>query len=309
MKDERVLKVLLVEDSDGDARLVKEMLKSEGAGSFHVDRVKRFEEAMKRLGRSDYDLVLLDMYLPDSQGFGTLVKACSQAPGIPKIALSVVDDETLALKAIGIGMQDFIVKTCVDGKILVRSILHSIERHKLSPASGKNEKTVGKELSSCLLDRFAFSPKNAITAQLFGFVPLCRSQPETFKELVACYEELLDEALKQQTHNAVCDMFDNMSDKLQALSERLGFLRLGPREVIEIHATALRQQTQKVSQSKAMVYVEEGRNMVLELMGYLVSYYRKYSYAALRQSEFNYCRKDRILKIKDKIGRLDEEGG
>ena len=56
----------------------------------------------------------------------------------------------------------------------------------------------------------------------------------------------------------------------------MGFLKAGPRDVIDIHTLTLRKKNEKATQAKAQAYVAEGRLMVLELMGYLTSYYRKY---------------------------------
>ena len=69
----------------------------------------------------------------------------------------------------------------------------------------------------------------------------------------------------------------NLAEKLRAMAEKLGFLKGGPRDVIEIYSAALRLRTVNVLNAKAQVYVDEGRLIALEMMGYLVSFYRNYA--------------------------------
>jgi circadian clock protein KaiB len=69
-------------------------------------------------------------------------------------------------------------------------------------------------------------------------------------------------------------MRSGLSDRLRALANELGFLNAGPRDVVELHAGALRSRIESVTPQRAQAYVEEARVVVLELMGYLVAYYR-----------------------------------
>ena len=128
-----------------------------------------------------------------------------------------------------------------------------------------------RELHS--LEQFAVPPKAGVTAQAFGLKSLRQGVPETFNNLVERYVSLMDLALQQRAYKVE----HNISEGLRSLSDEIGFLNGGPRDVVEIHGTALRIQTKEVTSQKSQAYAEEGRLMVLELMGYLASYYRNYA--------------------------------
>ena len=129
MNRERI-KVLLVEDNQGDARLIQEMLSEAGAAEFEIVHAEKLMEGLQRLIKERFDVVLLDLSLPDSQGLATFDKVHYQTPGVPILMLTGLDDEALAVKAVQKGAQDYLVKGKVDSNMLVRAIRYAIERHK-----------------------------------------------------------------------------------------------------------------------------------------------------------------------------------
>jgi PAS domain S-box-containing protein len=135
-------------------------------------------------------------------------------------------------------------------------------------ASAERIEQLERELRS--LERLSASPSTAVTAQPLDVAPLRESMPDAFNELVKRYGELMNLALEQRAYKVE----HNISEQLRSLAERLGLLRAGPRDIVEIHSNTLKGQTKVVTPQKAQAYVEEGRLMVLELMGYLASYYR-----------------------------------
>ncbi len=128
----RTIEVLLIEDSLGDARLLEELLAQAGPVSpvCRLTRVERLSAGLSHLENSETDIVLLDLGLPDSQGFETFTTLYAHAPAIPVILLSGVEDEALALKAVQAGAQDYLVKDKIDGHLLVKSIHYALERHR-----------------------------------------------------------------------------------------------------------------------------------------------------------------------------------
>lgn len=101
--------------------------------------------------------------------------------------------------------------------------------------------------------------------------PLRTSRPDDFCELVVIYEDLLDRVMDRLTYR----ISDPLSETLIDLAERIGGLGAGPRDVVEIHGTALRHKTAGMTTTKARGLADEGRLLVLELMGHLVSFYRR----------------------------------
>ncbi len=125
------INILLVEDSPDDALLLQRTLSKEEAIPFKVTHVVQLADALKRLTQENFDLVLLDFVLPDSMGLDTFTSIIAEAPHIPIIILSGLDDEALAIKALGLGAQDYLVKGGVDSNLLVRSIRYAIQRKRV----------------------------------------------------------------------------------------------------------------------------------------------------------------------------------
>jgi diguanylate cyclase len=121
------VRVLLVEDNPGDARLV-EILLSETRQEFDVKHVGTLGEALDELDRPPFEVVLLDLSLPDSAGLQTVERMRRAAPQLPLVVLSGRDDEEVALQALQSGAEDYLVKGHGDGDLISRSIRYSIER-------------------------------------------------------------------------------------------------------------------------------------------------------------------------------------
>ena len=119
---------LLVEDNPADARLIREMLKESPAGTFQLQHVARLDSALERLSQEPFDVVLLDLGLPDSQGMETLILAQKASGGVPIVVLTGLDDEDFALEAMRGGAQDYLVKGRFDGELLVRTIRYAVQR-------------------------------------------------------------------------------------------------------------------------------------------------------------------------------------
>lgn len=122
------VKVLLIEDNPGDARLIKEMLAEERSVLFDLEWEDNLSKGLKRLTEGGIEVVLLDLMLPDSGGFDTFANTQAKAPEIPILVFTGIDDETLAIKAVHEGAQDYQIKGQVDSNQLVRAIRYAIER-------------------------------------------------------------------------------------------------------------------------------------------------------------------------------------
>jgi PAS domain S-box-containing protein len=128
------IKILLVEDNPGDARLIQEMLADAGAQGVTSEWVPRLSQGLECLDQGEIDLVLLDLNLPDSHGLDTFFKAYAHAPEIPFVILTGLDDETLALTAVRQGAQDYLVKGETDANKLFRAIRYATERKRVQEA-------------------------------------------------------------------------------------------------------------------------------------------------------------------------------
>jgi len=137
---ERPIKVLLVEDSPVDSRLLQLLLGESKTMFFAWTCVTRLADAFAKLADEQFDVVLSDLTLPDSQGFETFQSLRAQAPNMPIIVLSGTDDETMAIKAVREGAQDYLVKGKADTHVLTRSITYAIERHRAEQALQESER-------------------------------------------------------------------------------------------------------------------------------------------------------------------------
>ncbi len=122
------IKLLLIEDNPGDARLLQEMLAEARAGSFDVKVAERLSTGLEQLAAGEIDVALVDLSLPDSQGLDTFSKIHAQAPHVPTIILTGLDDEVLAMNVVRGGAQDYLVKGQVTSTLLTRAIRYAIER-------------------------------------------------------------------------------------------------------------------------------------------------------------------------------------
>lgn len=121
--------ILLVEDNPDDALLTTEALNSTSQ-IFDVCHVQRLSEAINTIQNSKYDLILLDLSLPDGFGLESYYKIRVASTGTPIIILTGNQDDRDAVETVQSGAQDYLIKDFSDPSILIRSVLFGIERHK-----------------------------------------------------------------------------------------------------------------------------------------------------------------------------------
>ena len=125
------LHVLLIEDNTLDAMLFREVFNKEPLGSIQMTHLLRMQEAEKRLADGGFDIVLLDMGLPDAHGLDTVRRARAAAPGVPVIVLTGLDDEELGAQAVREGAQDYVIKGEIENRALPRALRYAIERYRM----------------------------------------------------------------------------------------------------------------------------------------------------------------------------------
>lgn len=131
--------ILIIEDNPADARLIKEALGEGNGRAYNLKYADRLSDGLKKISEEDFDLVLVDLSLPDSAGLETITSISEKNKGIPLIILTVTDDLDVAKRALGIGAQDYLVKGQFDGVLLSRSIRYAIERKKIEVELKKSE--------------------------------------------------------------------------------------------------------------------------------------------------------------------------
>lgn len=277
---DKTISVLLIEDNPGDANLIKEYLSEATNPEFRLECLNSLD-ALRRMKERDFSVLLLDLSLPDTIGVETLIQAHAIVSDIPIVVLTGREDISLGLQTVKLGAQDYLLKGEVDSKLLARALQYAIERQRLTTEleASRRRETEAREIQTLeLLSHGAPSP---VTAEMFGLLPIRYSAPQVFADLVSRYNKALDWALEEHHYRVKRDV----TGLLQTMANEMGQLKAGPRDVVELHTNTLHTKTDQLPAAKAQAYVQEGRILVLQLMGYLVLYYR--NLAVMRNTATN----------------------
>ncbi|HKA53728.1 MAG TPA: response regulator, partial [Candidatus Binatia bacterium] len=114
--------LLLVEDNAGDARLIRDALTAPDSAQFTCVHVERLSDALARLAGEQFAVILLDLSLPDSLGFETIKQVMADAPQVPIVVLTGLNDEEFAVRAVQEGAQDYLVKGQFEPRTLIRTL-------------------------------------------------------------------------------------------------------------------------------------------------------------------------------------------
>lgn len=134
MSVNRTFHTLLVEDVQSDTQSIYELVAGVRSVQFTWENVLQLKQAEELLRVEPFDLVLLDLSLPDSQGLDTFIHLYPHALCLPVVVLTEKDDELLALQAVRSGAQDYLVKGHLEGEALVRSLCYAVERKRFETA-------------------------------------------------------------------------------------------------------------------------------------------------------------------------------
>jgi PAS domain S-box-containing protein len=133
------VRVLVVEDNPADVELIKEYLPGMRPVRFQFESVPRLSEALARLKEKAFDLLLIDLGLPDSQGIDTFLNLQKAAPETAAIILTGNNDEEMAVMAVRNGAQDYLIKGEINGTVLLRVARYAIERKRAEEALRESE--------------------------------------------------------------------------------------------------------------------------------------------------------------------------
>lgn len=199
-----VIRVLLIEDNPGDDRLLREMLSEIKGCTFDIESADSLSTGLTRLAQGGINVILLDLGLPDSQGVETLTRTIAEAQEVPIVVLTGLADESVGIKAVQAGAQDYLMKGHVDSNLLVRTIRYAIERKRTEETLKKYSKELGDRLkmledkgvsrydsliktkNSYILKEKRYEKSTAIFCNLtrFGLFGLCLTvnHPDVLKE-------------------------------------------------------------------------------------------------------------------------------
>lgn len=126
-----MINILVVDDSRVDMKVLQKMFAGLKNFPHQVTHAESLERAFAEMGKGVFDIILLDLYLPDSAGLETVTRVVERGAKTAIVVLTGLEDETVGLEAIHKGAQDYVVKGQTDAKLFQRVINYAIERKKL----------------------------------------------------------------------------------------------------------------------------------------------------------------------------------
>jgi signal transduction histidine kinase len=229
--DRGATRVLLIEDDPGDAALVRRDLGKGERAQFQLHHVLALQAGFDQLDKSDVDVVLLDLNLPDSTGVETVLRLREHDPRVPIVVFTVAGDEDTAVAALDAGAQDYLVKDELGGSLLRRSIRYAIERRRIA------------EENDCLQRRLHEAEKMESLGALSAGIAF------GFNNLLGTILDRCDSARAElHAHNA---------------KERL------PKALTEIHRAAFRA-AEMVAQLRDYASLEPGKPIQLDLSRFVL---------------------------------------
>lgn len=258
-----VTRLLLVEDDPDYARLLQELISDRHADEYRLTCAATLQHAFRSLAEDQPDLVLLDLILPDSNGLDTLVRIHASDPELPIVVLSGLNDEELAKQCFAHGAQDYLCKDDIDPWLLPRVIGYALTRLRERQLSELQQVIARYEPLS------SHGTGTDRTRALVGLGALRDRNGDDFVALRDRYRQVLDDYLE-----CIVLKRDKPRAAMNAIVSALGDLNAGPRDLIDLHLDALQQTVKKLTPQRAHAYMIEGRLLGLEMMGFLVDYYR-----------------------------------
>ena len=274
--DEPKVNILLVDDDAGNLLALEAALASLDQ---NLVTARSGKEALKSLLKHEFAVILLDVRMPVMDGFetATLIRQGKKTRHTPIIFLTgASNSETHVSRGYSLGAVDYLFKPVmpdiVSAKVAVFVDLFIKEREReREQEHARQREQLERELRA--LKTLSHSSQMTVTAATFGLKSLREGSPERFYDMVRHYGDLMDLALERRALKGDYDI----PHKLQDLADRLGSLHAGPRDVVEVHRTALKKKLKGENPKKVQAYIDEGHLVILEVMGRLVSHYRAYA--------------------------------
>lgn len=201
---------LLIEDDPAYARLVREWIGRASDGSVRLEHSDNLSSGLERLKREKFDLVLLDLVLPDSRGYASFAAVAKKFPQIPIIVITGMTNDGQALRALRHGAQDYLVKGRVDGGQLLKALRYAVERKKVVQREEDFFQNVNHEL------------RNPLTTVHTAIVAL---QDESCGPLTDKQREILDIARRNAKH--LWAMVDDLLNITRADAGKMSFVPRG----------------------------------------------------------------------------------
>jgi DNA-binding NarL/FixJ family response regulator len=272
------VQILVIEDDPLDAEIVMGFARSISRRQELIHVVGNLAEAVRHLATVEPDLVLLDLGLPDSRGPDTFFRLHADFPGLPIVVLTGASEVDLGARLVSAGAEDFLAKSDLSADELRRVVRHAVERSRLRGRLEQLEQERQRNHERHFFDQLA-EQDGGVAQQVYGGGPLEQIMPDLHRELSSEFARIVELRLDEDVFEV-----DRHSDaRLRAIAEQMGFLHAGPRDTIALYSELLDDRSASLSIERATALQHEGRLALIQLMGFLLSYYRRYALAANRR--------------------------
>ena len=245
--------ILVVEDSFSDADLLRKNFVKAGKKGWTLTQVERLSEGIAKAKTNFFDLALLDLSLPDSDGLETVESFIAAVPDIPAIVLTIASDEKLAIAAIGRGAQDYLIKGEITPDVLIRAIYYGVER-------GRLLKQIVQ--SNADLEAFNFLMAHDLKAPL-------RSIRIYSEVILDDYSDKLDDTVRDYLQRSIAS-----ATRLNTLIEdTLKYSRIGYSE-IELQRVDLAEVVREVIKDSELLIQEAQAEVIVEPFSFTVRGYQ-----------------------------------
>ncbi|GAB4526415.1 MAG: hypothetical protein Tsb0014_06520 [Pleurocapsa sp.] len=286
-------RVLLIEDELEDTANIQAILQNTRSAFFKqgfiLNCAETLAEAKQIIAQQQFDVILLDLMLPDSRYMDSLKQVQTAAPSTPIIVQTALEDEVVAVKALELGASGYLPKITSERDLLLYAIRAAIERKlQLADLEKSQQQQQQQEfdlLKGLLIDSDANSSDRHQRTD-----SLQQRMPDIYSELATKYGNLLDRFVEQKIYKVEYDL----NNQINILIEQLGYLQATPRDIISLHTNLLKQKQQDLGQRKSKAFTIEGRYLLLKLMSKLATYYRRY-YIGLNKINLAYSYRNSSL--------------
>lgn len=263
---------MLIEDNPGDVRLLQDMVVGENFKDYVMEDVGSLDAGLALLASDPFDVILLDLTLPDSDGIETVENVVANRSGVPVIVLTGPLPPKGELDLIKAGAQDFVAKGDFTSALLRRVIDYAIERNRLTEQLTESRKEAQRERDLQSLEVLSGSRNTQTTAESYGELSIRVSDEQVFELLAEEYESFIGGVLNRRAHGDV----PGLESRIQGFAQRLGSLRGRPRDLTEIHVAAYRRASRFANRRRREAMSSEAQFLLIEVMGYLALYYRSF---------------------------------
>ncbi len=255
--------VVVVDDDPLITRALSELLEDE----FTVYSASNAAQALALLDQHEVAVMLADQRMPDMGGVELLAEARLRQADVVGVLITAHAEVESAIRAINSArVLGFLTKPWDEQELF--TVMHrAVDAHRALQQLLQASAATEREFHG--LERLTSLPL-PVTAHSFGRTPLRIALPTEFEQLAEAYAGMLSDALDERVYR----VDHHVTEALRTLASRLGSLNAGPRDVVDLHVTALRSRLSSATPRAAPEMVDVGRLLVLELMGELVAHYR-----------------------------------